>query len=193
MLVGQAILGWDNDLVDRERDERHEPPDKPIGSGLLDPGTAWFSLTCALLLVVPLSARAGARAGGAYLLALLVGLIGNRFLRGSVLSFLPWVVSSASTPPTSRTAAGTAAASDTPPTVAMTVLAALLGLGVHFLRALPGLVPDNQDGLRSPAAADRAQDRRTRDCWCCRASSTGAVVVADARRGTGDRPDLSRR
>jgi len=38
---------------------------------------------------------------------------------------------------------------DTPPTVAMTVLAGLLGLGVHFLRALPGLVPDNADGLRS--------------------------------------------
>jgi hypothetical protein len=31
----------------------------------------------------------------------------------------------------------------------MTVLAGLLGLGVHVLRALPGLVPDNQDGWRS--------------------------------------------
>ena len=30
----------------------------------------------------------------------------------------------------------------------MTALAALLGVGVHVLRALPGLVPDNQDGRR---------------------------------------------
>jgi hypothetical protein len=31
----------------------------------------------------------------------------------------------------------------------MTVLAALLGVGVHVLRALPGLVADNADGHRS--------------------------------------------
>ena len=75
---GQAMLGWDNDLVDRARDERHDIPGKPIGSGLLDPGTVWFSVTCALLLVVPLSLSAGPRAGAAYLIALLIGFIGNR-------------------------------------------------------------------------------------------------------------------
>jgi 4-hydroxybenzoate polyprenyltransferase len=30
----------------------------------------------------------------------------------------------------------------------MTVLAALLGIGVHFLSALPDLVEDNQTGMR---------------------------------------------
>ena len=35
-----------------------------------------------------------------------------------------------------------------PPTLAMTVLAALLGIGVHFLTALPDLVEDNQTGVR---------------------------------------------
>ena len=30
----------------------------------------------------------------------------------------------------------------------MTVLAALLGVGVHVLRALPGLVADHEDGCR---------------------------------------------
>ena len=30
----------------------------------------------------------------------------------------------------------------------MTVLAAALGVGVHFLRALPGLVADNRNGMR---------------------------------------------
>ena len=29
------------------------------------------------------------------------------------------------------------------------MLAALLGVGVHFLRALPGLVADHEDGWRS--------------------------------------------
>ena len=33
-----------------------------------------------------------------------------------------------------------------PPEISVTVLAAALGIGVHFLRALWGLVPDNADG-----------------------------------------------
>ena len=39
-------------------------------------------------------------------------------------------------------------ATGNPPEVTITVLAGLLGIGVHFLRALPGLVHDNEDGLR---------------------------------------------
>ena len=148
-LVGQAILGWDNDLVDRVRDERHGLPGKPIAQGLLDPGSVWFTVTCALLLVVPLSLSAGPRAGGAYLLSLLVAFIGNRFLRGSVLSFLPWVLCFGLYPAYISYGGWNGVPSDTPPTVTVTVLAALLGLGVHVLCALPGLVPDNSDGLRS--------------------------------------------
>lgn len=149
VLVGQTMLGWDNDLVDRARDERHEAAGKPVGSGLLDPGTVWFSLTCALLLVVPLSLSAGSRAGAAYLVAVLVGLVGNRVLRGSALSFLPWALQFGLYPAYLAYGGWNGVGTDTPPTTVMVVLAALLGIGVHFLRALPGLVPDNADGLRS--------------------------------------------
>ena len=149
VLVGQTILGWDNDLVDRVRDERHGLPGKPVAQGLLEPGTVWFSLTCALLLVVPLSLSAGPRAGGAYLIGLLIALVGNRFLRGSVLSFLPWVLSFGLYPAYISHGGWNGVPSPTPPSVTVTVLGALLGLGIHILRALPGLVPDNADGLRS--------------------------------------------
>ncbi len=149
VLVGQTMLGWDNDLVDRARDDRHETPGKPIAQGLLDPGTVWFSVTCALLLVVPLSLSAGPRAGGAYLIALAIGFVGNRFLRGSVLSFLPWLLSFGLWPVYLTYGGWNGVPSDTPPTVTATVLAGLLGLGIHVLRALPGLVPDNLDGQRS--------------------------------------------
>ena len=149
VLVGQTILGWDNDLVDRVRDERHGLPGKPVAQGLLEPGTVWFSLTCALLLVVPLSLGAGPRAGGAYLIGLLIALVGNRFLRGSVLSFLPWVLSFGLYPAYISYGGWNGVPSPTTPSVTVTVLGALLGLGIHILRALPGLVPDNADGLRS--------------------------------------------
>ncbi len=46
VLVGQTILGWHNDLVDRRaRRARTRPPRKPIADGRLDPGTAWFAIT----------------------------------------------------------------------------------------------------------------------------------------------------
>jgi 4-hydroxybenzoate polyprenyltransferase len=149
VLVGQAILGWDNDLADRVRDRRHERPGKPLAHGWLDPGTVWFTVTCALLLAVPLAIANGTIAGPTYLVALLVGLLANRFLRGHVLSFLPWVVQFALYPAFLAYGGWAGVGDDTPPTIAMTVLAAVLGLCVHVLRALPGLVQDNQDGYRS--------------------------------------------
>lgn len=149
VLVGQAMLGWDNDLVDRVRDERHDRPGKPVASGLLDPGTVWFTSTCALLLLVPLALSAGPRAGGAYLIAVLIGFLANRMVRRSVLSFLPWVLQFALYPAYLAYGGWNGQGTETPPTWQVVVLAGLLGLGVHVLRALPGLVDDNSDGMRS--------------------------------------------
>jgi 4-hydroxybenzoate polyprenyltransferase len=148
VLVGQAVLGWDNDLVDRARDARHETPGKPVAQGLLDPGTVWFTLACALLLVVPLAVSAGPLAGLTYLLALVEGLVGDRVLRGGGRSRLPWAVQFALYPAYLAYGGWGGQGTDTPPTIAMTALAALLGVCVHVLRALPGLVADNQDGRR---------------------------------------------
>ena len=71
-----------------------------------------------------------------------------------------------------------------PPEILMTVLAALLGIGVHFLRALWGLVPDNAEGWtylpaearaaagRLPAAVGLARSTR---CWSWSASRSPAT------------------
>ena len=59
VLVGQVILGWFNDLVDRKRDARHQRTGKPLADGRLDPGTVWFCLALAVFLVVPLSVANG--------------------------------------------------------------------------------------------------------------------------------------
>lgn len=149
VLVGQLIVGWHHDIVDRARDARHETPGKPIGEGLLDPGTVWFAITCAVLLVVPLSIAAGVPAGTSYLLVVLIGLLGNLALRKGWLSWLPWAASYALYPAYLSYGGWNGSGSDTPPEIAITVVAALLGVGVHVLRSLPGLVVDNQDGYRS--------------------------------------------
>jgi hypothetical protein len=146
VLVGQTILGWHNDLVDRRRDARHQVAGKPIAEGKLDPSTAWFALTCAVLIVVPLSIATGVTAGSCYLLSLATGMLGNVVLRQGVLSWLTWVISFALYPAYLSYGGWGGTAEGSAPTAAMTVLAGALGLGVHFLRAIWGLVADNEDG-----------------------------------------------
>lgn len=146
VLVGQVILGWHNDLVDRGRDERHETPGKPLADGRLDPGTAWFVLICAVLVVVPLSITSGITAGAAYLISVAVGLLGNLVLRKGFLSWLPWAVAFGLYPAYLSYGGWGGEFEGDPPQLLMTVLFALLGIGVHFLRALWGLVADNEDG-----------------------------------------------
>lgn len=148
VLVGQAVLGWHNDLVDRRRDEAHGNTRKPIGSGLLDPGTAWFALACGVLLVVPLAVSNGVIAGCSYLISLVVGLLGNVVLRRGLLSWLPWAAAYALYPAFLSYGGWGGDATGDPPQVVIVVLSALLGVGAHFLCALPGLVADHEDGLR---------------------------------------------
>ena len=148
VLVGQSVLGWADDLTDRERDQRRRP-DKPLATGRLEPGTVWFALTCAVLLVVPLAVANGRRAGATYLAILLVAAVGDRFLHARVLSFVPWVVGFALYPAFLAYGGWNGVGATTPPTPVMVALAGALGLGVHLLLALPGLVDDHEEGERS--------------------------------------------
>ncbi|GAA1146029.1 UbiA family prenyltransferase [Nocardioides aquiterrae] len=148
VLVGQAVLGWHNDLVDRRRDASRLPSGKPLADGYLDPGTAWFALICGVLLVVPLSIQNGVTAGAAYLASVGVGLVGNVVLRNGWLSWLPWAAAFALYPFFLSYGGWGGAATGEPPEPVLVALAALLGVGVHVLCALPGLVADHEDGRR---------------------------------------------
>lgn len=146
VLTGQAVLGWHNDLVDRVRDARHQTPGKPLADGRLDPGTAWFALACAVLLVVPLSISTGITAGSCYLLSLAIGMLGNVALRTGPLSWLTWGVAFSLYPAYLAYGGWGGQAEGSAPQLAMTLLAGLLGVAVHVLRATFGLVADHEDG-----------------------------------------------
>jgi 4-hydroxybenzoate polyprenyltransferase len=149
VLVGQTILGWHNDIVDRERDARHLTPGKPIADGRIDPGTAWYAITIAVLLLVPISISTGVIAGINYLISLLIALLGNIALRRGLFSWVPWALSFALYPAYLSYGGWGGAAEGPAPEPVMTLLFGLLGIGVHFLRSIWGLVPDNEDGWRS--------------------------------------------
>ncbi|RHW23576.1 hypothetical protein D0Z08_29105 [Nocardioides immobilis] len=146
VLVGQTILGWHNDIVDRERDAAHRTPGKPIGDGRLDPGAAWYAIVVAALILVPLSITTGITAGAIYLVSLCVGLLGNVILRTGFLSWVTWAISFGMLPAYLSYGGWGGQAVGDPPETAITVLAALLGIGVHFTRAVWGLVADHEDG-----------------------------------------------
>ncbi|MFC6342704.1 hypothetical protein ACFP8W_11995, partial [Nocardioides hankookensis] len=143
-----AVLGWHNDLVDRRRDAQHLPSGKPIADGYLDPGTTWFALGCGVLLLVPLAVSNGVTAGCLYLASVGIGLLGNLILRKSWLSWVTWAASYALLPAFLSYGGWGGQATGNPPATAMVALAAALGVGVHFLCALPGLVVDHENGFR---------------------------------------------
>jgi 4-hydroxybenzoate polyprenyltransferase len=167
VLAGQAVIGWHNDLVDRERDAAHGRPGKPLAAGALDPGTVWFALACGVLLLVPLALGSGVTAGCSYLLAVGLALLGNVVLRRTALSWLPWAASYALLPAFLSYGGWGGQAEGEPPTVVVTVLAALLGVAVHFLLALPDLVDDNADGLRHLPLRVALRIGAPRLLWIC--------------------------
>ena len=85
-------------------------------------------------------------AGCLYLGSVAIGLLGNLVLREGFLSWLPWAASYALMPAYLSYGGWGGEALGDPPQPAMVALAAMLGVGVHVLRALWGLVADHADG-----------------------------------------------
>jgi len=149
VLVGQVLLGWHNDVVDADRDRSHDRHDKPFAAGHVDKSTVWFAIACAILLLVPAAIANGVEAGTAFLLYVAIGMAGNAgLLRRTRFSYLTWMASFALLPAFLAYGGWAGEGTDTPPTYLLTALAALLGIGVHLLTSLPGLVDDNKDGIR---------------------------------------------
>jgi 4-hydroxybenzoate polyprenyltransferase len=178
VLVGQALLGWFNDLVDRQRDVRTMRAGKPLADGRLDPGTVWTALVVGLFVLVPLAVANGITAGACYLIALGIAVLGTwPPIRTRFWSWVPWAASFALWP--AYLSYGGWGGQDTgaPPEIVVTVLCGLLGIGVHVLRSIWGLLPDNDDGWRSLPLRLGLRLGASRLLWVSGAY-TVAIVVA---------------
>lgn len=148
VLVVQAVLGLVNDAGDAEPDELAGRPRKPVAEGHLPASNARFVAACLVVIAIPLSLSNG-YAAALYLLAYLVlGLFSRTRLRRGVLSWLPWASSFATLPAFVSHVGPGLGLHGGPPTWQITAAAAAVGIGVHFLLALPDLVADNKTGTR---------------------------------------------
>ncbi len=146
VLVGQVVMGWHNDLVDAETDLRHERSGKPVSDGRIDAGSLWFALCCAVLVLIPLAISNGLVAGCCYLASVVVGCLANVALRRGLLSVVPWAAAFALYPAFLSYGGFGGAHTGAAPEPLMVALAAALGVGVHLLVSLWGLVADHADG-----------------------------------------------
>jgi 1,4-dihydroxy-2-naphthoate octaprenyltransferase len=139
-----------------------------------------------VLLVVPLALSSGTEAGLAYLLSLAVGVLGDRLLGASALSWVPWMLAFALYPAYLSYGGWGGGAQGDPPTIATTVAAGVLGIGVHVLGSLRGLVDDNRAGrrhlpLRLALRVGAPRLLVLASVWC--ALSIGLLVVAASTAG----------
>ena len=149
VLLGRFTYGWLNDVADRRRDIAVDRQDKPLAREWLDPGSLTFATAVTVCFVVPLSITTGVVSGIAHLLSVLAAWTYNTRLKTTPLSFLPWAVSFALLPAYLSYGGWGGDYEGRPPTWQLTALFALLGVCVHLIDALPDLVVDNRNKLRS--------------------------------------------
>ena len=149
VLVGRATYGWLNDVVDRDRDIAVERQDKVLVREWLDRGTLTFATAVAVCFLVPLSIANGTLAGLYHLGSVLAMWLYCTRLKTTPLSFLPWAASFALLAPFLSYGGWGGGVHGSAPETVMVVLAAVLGVCVHVLDALPDLVEDNRNGVRS--------------------------------------------
>jgi 4-hydroxybenzoate polyprenyltransferase len=149
VLLGRATYGWLNDVVDRERDIAVERQSKVLVREWLDRGTLTFATAVAVCFLVPLSIANGTMAGLFHLGSVLAAWLYDTRVKTTFLSFVPWALSFALLVPFLSYGGWGGGVHGEAPEWQMVALAAVLGVCVHVLDALPDLVEDHRNGVRS--------------------------------------------
>ncbi len=156
VVTGQLSIGWANDARDGGRDVLAGRIEKPVVRGLVTERTLWVAAVAALAACAPLSVLAGGPIGGtAHLLAVASAWAYNLWLKTTVWSFLPYLVSFGLfpafltyglTPPR-------------PPAGWVVATVSLLGLGAHLANGIPDIESDrvtSSEGLVGRLGARRS-------------------------------------
>jgi 4-hydroxybenzoate polyprenyltransferase len=168
VLVGQLSIGWLNDLLDADRDSVSGRTEKPIPSGQVGRRAVGVAAVAAGVCCVVLSLLVGLVAGAVHLIAVVLAYAYDGWLKSTVLSVVPYLVSFGLLPVFVALSVPGAGVAWWLPTAG-----ALLGGGAHFANVLPDLAGDVATGVhglphRLGATASR---------WCAAVLLVAAAVV----------------
>lgn len=144
VLAGQLSIGWSNDWIDADRDQRSRRTDKPAATGAVSPATVRTAALVSAALCVPLSFLSGLTAGVVHLVAVACGWAYNAGLKSTVFSAVPYAVAFGCLP--AFVVLGLPGSVDVP--VWLVAAGALLGTSAHFANVIPDLADDASTGVR---------------------------------------------
>ncbi|HEX2806285.1 MAG TPA: UbiA family prenyltransferase [Kineosporiaceae bacterium] len=144
VLTGQLSIGWCNDAVDADRDVAAGRADKPIAAAAVDRRTVGVAAGLALLACAPLSLALGVAAGTIHLIAVASAWAYDLWLKSTLASGVPYLVSFGLLPAVATQALPDAGR----PGTSVVLGAALLGLAAHFANTVADTAADAATGVR---------------------------------------------
>lgn len=197
MLALQFSIGWSNDAFDASRDAAAGRADKPLATGAIGSGPVWAAAGLSLLAALGMALAIGVATGIITAVMAAAGWAYNAGLKSALASGLMYLAGFGLVP--------AYAASTLPghpwPRWQVTVAAALIGLGAHFVNVLPDLAADRATGVRGlpqqvaalaggrgtgrPAPADTTArgEPAVRACAIVLLLAASALLLAAARPG----------
>jgi 4-hydroxybenzoate polyprenyltransferase len=148
LFCSQAVVGISNDYHDRRLDAQAQPW-KPIASGVVAPNEARALIATAFLLMLAFSAALGPPVLALALAGTAVGLLYNYVLRGTPLSWAPYIIGFIVLP----VYIWTSVARFDVRQLALVPIGMPLLIGVHLAQTLPDLETDRALGARSMAVS----------------------------------------
>ena len=177
VLVAQMMMGLVNDLFDAEADRRSGAPGKPVAEGIIPPGNVSFAIAVLLLLIIPLALQNGTEAGLFLMATIVVGVVHNRWLHHTALSWVGWSATFALLTAFVTLGGWGREADGSAPLPSFVWLCAALGFLVHFLTSLPDLVADHAAGVRHLPLRVALRTGAPRLLWLTLLATVGVVAA----------------
>ncbi len=144
VLAGQCAVGWSNDAIDADRDQKVRRRSKPVVAGLVTQRELVIAAVTAFACSIPLSFASGWRAALVHLLAICSAICYNLWLKSTWVSWLPYALSFGLLP--AFVTLGLPSRQWPQPLVM--VATALLGVGAHMVNAAADLDDDAATGIK---------------------------------------------
>ena len=143
VFTGQLVVGWSNDLIDYEDDQRHNRTNKPLVAGLITKEflQKWLRFMVPFSFIANIAGPLGIKGGLVYMLGIACGVAYNFYFKFSPLSPLPYAIAFAALP------SSIAISKEINPPTWMWLGGSLFGMAAHFINVIKDMKEDHVSGI----------------------------------------------